>query len=182
MGNVSNHFRETSNSGISSEHLNVEEEFNLCCFLASGYSQCLLIHSNFKKLVLTAILGTLNLQGAAQQSSPSPQGQLFDPHTRSRKIYRFLTTFLQNIQHHVWHWRKKLLKTSNAIHVVITVAFSLRTLAGRLTAGVSAKTRACDHNWPFFQYFSMESKSGPGSLKVTICFTNFPYALRDYEL
>ena len=38
------------------------------------------------------------------------------------------------------------------------------------------------HNWPFFQYFSMESKSGPGSLKVTICFTNFPYALRDYEL
>ena len=97
-------------------------------------------NSSFLK---TAILGTLNLQGAAQQSSPSPQGQLFDPHTRSRKIYHFLR-LVHDLQHHVWQWRKQLLKTSSAIHVTITVALSLRTLAERLTAGVSAEARDCN--------------------------------------
>ena len=114
-------------------------------------------NSSFLK---TAILGTLNLQGAAQQSSPSPQGQLFDPHTRSRKIYHFLH-LLQELQHHVWHWGKKLLKTSSAIHVTITVALSLRTLAERLTAGVSPETRDCDQSKIFttdiLQYFSLET-------------------------
>ena len=102
-------------------------------------------NSSFLK---TAILGTLNLQGAllaTQQSSPSPQGQLFDPHTRSRKEYRFLIIFFEIPPAPCLALKKKkLFKTSNAIHVVITVAFSLRTLAGRLTAGVPAKTRACD--------------------------------------